>query len=156
MKRIARLTLILFLVTLTINAQGNKKKQRKGADFTPEQVATLKAKKMALTLDLTSGQQKQVYNLMKEDAIERERIKNEMKAQREAGTEISSDKKYEMAYNKLDKQIAHKAEMKNILSKDQYEKWSEMMQKRMEHGKKKMSQKSNKKGMRNDSPRNGK
>lgn len=156
MKKLVGLTAIVLLFTITINAQGNKDRQRKGNDFTPEQTATLQTKKMALNLDLNENQQKQVYDLMKEKAIERETVRTERQEQKEVGTPLTSEQKFDIQNQRLEKQIAQKAAMKNILSKEQYEKWSEMMDQRMKQGKKKMAQKGNRKGMKSNSPRNGK
>ena len=58
MKKLVGLTVLIFLVSLTINAQNSKRGNRNNSQFTPEQSATLQAKKMTLNLDLTEKQQK--------------------------------------------------------------------------------------------------
>jgi len=152
MKKLVGLTAIVLLLTISVNAQRNDNRQRKGTDFTPEQTATLQTKRMALNLDLNESQQKQVYDLMKEKAIEREKVRTERLEQRIAGTSLTSEQKFDIQNQRIENQIAQKATMKNILSKDQYEKWSEMMEQRKNQGKKNMAQK----GGRNNSQRNGK
>lgn len=130
MKKLAGITIIVLLISLNINAQQKKQSQKKGSEFTTEQKATLGTKKMTLAFDLTDAQQKQVYNLMKQNIEERETAMAKMKAQKQEGIELTSEQKFKMQYDRLDKQIAHKAQMKSILTKDQYEKWElEMKQK---------------------------
>ena len=140
MKKLAGITVIVLLISFSINAQQRNKQQRKGSDFTVEQMATLRVKQMTLELDLDASQQKEVYAIMKTNAEERKNKMAEMKENREKGVELTSDQKFEMQSQRLDKQIAHKSAMKNILSKDQYEIWSSEMDKKMKQGKKKMAQ----------------
>lgn len=135
MKKIIGLSVVILMLTLNMNAQGKRDGQRKGNNYTPEQIATLHAKKMTLRLDLTQNQQTEVYNLMKESATSRNEMRTKMKENKEAGIKLTSDQKFELESKKIDKQIAHKAALKNILNKDQFEKWSEMMQKKMRNGK---------------------
>lgn len=140
MKKLAGITIIALLISFSINAQQRNKQQRKGSDFTVEQIATLKVKQMTLELDLDASQQKEVYAIMKTNAEERKNKMAEMKQNKEKGVELTSNQKFEIQSQRLDKQIAHKATMKNILSKDQYEKWSSKMDKKMMLVKKKMAQ----------------
>lgn len=153
MKKLAGITIIVLLISFSSNAQQRNKQQRKGSDFTTEQIATLKVKQMTLALDLDASQQKEVYAIMKTNAEERKTKMAEMKQNKEKGVELTSDQKFEMQSQRLDKQIAHKAAMKNILSKDQYEKWSSKMDNKMMKGKNKMAQKN--KGAKKGGPNNG-
>ena len=125
MKKLVGLTVLIFLVSLTINAQNSKRGNRNNSQFTPEQSATLQAKKMALNLDLTEKQQKAVYKLMKKNAEERTSIRDERQANRQNGGTLSQEERFANANTRADKQIAHKAEMKNILSAEQFDKWQQ-------------------------------
>ena len=57
MKNIIGILVVVLLVSTTINAQNKKGNNRKGDDFTPEQMATLQTKSMTLKLDLDKNQQ---------------------------------------------------------------------------------------------------
>ena len=103
-------------------------------DMTPEQVATLKTKKLALALDLTEAQQKQMMQIELENA----KLRNEIRAERkEKGEKPDADERFEMANARLEKQLAHQAKMKEILTDEQYLQWKKMNHRR-HHGKKRM------------------
>ncbi|CAM4208004.1 hypothetical protein [Zobellia nedashkovskayae] len=120
---------LVCMVGLTAMAQKEKGHGRDGMkDLTAEQIATLHTKKMTLALDLTSAQQEKVKAITLEQAKERKAKYAERKAQKEEGErkKPTSEERYAMENAKLDKMIAQKAEMKNILSAEQYEKWQKM------------------------------
>jgi len=141
MKKLVGLTVVILLISFSINAQQKQERNRKGSDFTPEQNATLMAKKMTLQLDLDESQQKEIFTLMKQHMSEREVKQAEFKKQKENGTEITSEQRFEMQNSMLDKQIQHKTAMKTILSEDQFEQWEKTMKTRKRSG--------NRKGMKN-------
>lgn len=116
-------------------------------DFSPEQMATLKTKKMTLALDLNNSQQDKIYALSLKTAKERkakmEARKKEMEKRDGKRPELSSDEKYKRANERLDKQIAMKKELSSILTKEQLEKLEQMkkrskMKKRKAHMRKKL------------------
>ncbi|SNR47629.1 hypothetical protein SAMN06265371_103371 [Lutibacter agarilyticus] len=146
MRKLAGITVLVLLISFSINAQQKQQKQRKGSDFTTEQMATLKMKQMTLDLDLNASQQKEVFELMKKSTEERKNAMTERKENKQSGVELTSDQKFAIQNNRLDKMIAHKTAMKNILSKDQYEKWEKKMKHQKRSGKKNMA-KNNQKGM---------
>jgi hypothetical protein len=142
-KTIGFLTLIL-LITVTVNAQRpQKERNRRGLDQTPEQAATLQSKKMALALDLDKKQQNAVFNLMKENAVEREKLRTEMKSKVQDGNKPNATQRYALQNDRLDRQIAHKAEMKKILSTDQFQKWEKMSSLKNKKGNHRMSKNQN-------------
>jgi hypothetical protein len=121
--------LLVFLLATTVIAvgQNEKRKMKFDTDFTPEQQAILKTKKMALALDLNDSQQSQILTLNK-------RWIQERMAKREAHKslnkeEMTSDQKFEMMNTALDTKIAHQAEFKKILNKEQYETWKKSSRK---------------------------
>ncbi|WP_276165500.1 hypothetical protein [Zobellia alginiliquefaciens] len=131
MKKI--LVALVCMVGLTAMAQrekGHGRDQMK--DLTAEQMATLQTKKMTLALDLTSGQQQKIKAIHLEEAKERKAKHEERKAQKEEGErkKPTSEERYAMQNARLDKMIAFKAEMKEILSAEQYEKWEKMHKRR--------------------------
>ncbi len=156
MRKLAGITVLVLLISFSINAQQRQQKQRKGSDFTTEQIATLKVKQMTLDLDLNASQQKEVFELMKKSTEERKNAMAERKENKQSGIELTSDQKFAIQNNRLDKMIAHKTAMKNILSKDQYEKWEKKMKHQKRSGKKNMAKNSQKgmKGMKGGQQKN--
>jgi len=139
-------TLALLLIGATVMAQEVQKGHHRAAmkDLTPEQMATLHTKKMTLALDLNESQQQQVHELSLENAKLRKVKMEERKAKKESGEskKPTSEERYVRQLERLDQQIAHKAEMKSILSPEQYEKWEKIhfhhrknREKRMREGK---------------------
>lgn len=124
--------LLIFLAIFTLNVSAQERKmKRKGNDFTPEQVAELQTKRLALALDLSEAQKKEIYNLNLADAKERKQKMEERKALKEKGKdrkELSSDEKFEKANEQLDKKLAKKEAMKRILNEEQFAKWEKLMQ----------------------------
>lgn len=137
MKKLVGITMIALLIGFNINAQQRKGNgMRKGSDFTPEQRTTLMVKKMTLELDLNANQQKEVYTLMLENANTRATTRDAHRKMREEGAELTSDQKYNLEIQRLDKQIENKAAMKSVLTNEQYEKWEKMAKNRKRQGQK--------------------
>jgi len=105
-----------------------------------EQIATLQTKKLTLALDLNETQQRSVQKLNEENAQLKKEKLEARKAARETSErkEPNSDEKFKHQLERLDKAIAHKAKMKDILSEDQFEEW-EQIQKRKGHHRKSRS-----------------
>ena len=131
MKNSVKLFVFLFLISITVGAQ---QRGERGNQFTPEQKATLQVKKMTLLLDLNKSQQDAIYTLAKNNALMRETMRANFQERRKNGTRPTSDERYQQSKLRLNKQIAHKAAMKKILTKAQFEKW----EKNMQNGKKRM------------------
>ncbi|UPS91902.1 MULTISPECIES: hypothetical protein [unclassified Bizionia] len=139
----------LALVTFQLSAQDKKQMHKKGERaekmqaYTPEEMAELQTKKLTLDLDLTKEQQKQVMTLNLEAAKERKAMmekRQEFQKEKEAKS-VSKDDKLKMKNDRLDKQIAMKAKMKEILNDEQYAKWEKLQKKRMEKGRNSRKQK---------------
>ena len=154
MKKLVGLTALIILMSLSINAQNNKRENRNNSQFTAEQSATLKAKKMALQLDLNEKQQKSIYKMMKKNAEERLKIREERQANRKDGTRPTQEQRFENVNLALDKQIAHKAEMKKILTPEQFDKWNKVRNKSMNNRKGRIGKKGNNRANRNCSCNN--
>ncbi len=137
MKKILLVVLTLsgfFAVAQHHGHHGHGEKNR--PDFTPEQVAELKTKKMTLALDLSEAQQQEVEQLELERANnriakmeERKALKNEGKRSKE-----DSDSRFEHLNERLDQQIAYKAQIKEILSAEQFSKWENLQQQKHMRG----------------------
>lgn len=123
MKKLIGILTLVMVFSLTANAQKHGHKRGMKADYTPEQIATLQAKKMTLHLNLSDSQQRQVQKLLTEQAVERKAKIEELKKLKESGGKLDSNQRFELENQRIDNQIAHKKAMKNILDKDQFEKW---------------------------------
>ena len=173
MKHILLIAIALF--TLNATAQQQKPQQKKGdrterpqrmnmfKDFTPEEMAELKTKKMTLDFDLTESQKKEIYKLNLKEASDRKKMMDERKAKMEERKNSKSlndekgkgqnnmrskEERFNMANDHLDKQIAHKKEMKRILNDKQFEKW-EKISKARNNNKKDFKNKDRHQGMSN-------
>tara|TARA_R110002012_G_scaffold17930_5_gene66737 strand:+ start:46271 stop:46735 length:465 start_codon:yes stop_codon:yes gene_type:complete len=132
----------LALVTIQMSAQDRKKMHKKGdraeqmQSYTPEEMAELQTKKLTLELDLTEAQQKQIMDLNVENAKERKAMMEKRQERQKDKEEkaVSKDDKLKMKNDMLDKQIAMKANMKKILTEEQYKKWENLKKERKEKG----------------------
>lgn len=128
------LLIAIALVTVNTPAQELKKeRQHRGEhervkqfkDFSPEEIATLQTKKLVLALDLIETQQKQIQALHLEQAKARRTAMEARKKLREEGKDEqpSKEDRFKRANEQLDSRIALKTKMKNILNKEQFDKW---------------------------------
>jgi phosphatidate phosphatase PAH1 len=92
-------------------------------EYTPDQIAEIKTKKMTLMLDLNETQQTKIMALELEAAKARELKFSEKKSDEKP----SDEERFKMQSERLDRQIAHKKSMKSILTKTQFEKWEKSM-----------------------------
>ena len=118
-----------------------KEKMQMMKDLSPEQIATLKTKKMALDLDLTEDQQQKIQVLNLKNA---KKDKYKKLNTQDIKVKMTSDQKYEKMNATLDQKIEIKKDIKSILTKDQYLKWEShqkemIMMKKKHHSKKQLS-----------------
>ena len=130
-------------------AQSHGNHQRKGSgmsDMTPEQIATLRTKKMALALDLSESQQSKVQKLNLENAALAKERMAERKAKKDRGDfqKPTADERYAIKNKMLDRALAEQDQMKQILDKDQFEKWQKMKAQSKKRWKEGKGQKSSK------------
>lgn len=137
-KKTAVLGLVALMTSLGMSAQQGHRKgprqeraQQKEA-LTPAQQAALQTKKMTLALDLNSKQQKAVESLFMAQANERETMRSDRDNKKEVtnNKRPSKEERYERSMALLDKRIAHKTAMKDILTEDQFKKWEKEMNSR--------------------------
>mmetsp|Transcript_3001 Transcript_3001/g.3497 ORF Transcript_3001/g.3497 Transcript_3001/m.3497 type:complete len:154 (+) Transcript_3001:29-490(+) len=136
MKKIASILVLVFAFTLTTQAQKDRKEKRQKLSI--EQHAELTVKKMTLALDLTEKQQNEIKPLLKTQAADRKVGIEKRKEARKNKTKPTADEIYAMKSKQLDNKIAFKNSMKNILNKDQFEKFEKMSKRRIKKGKKTM------------------
>lgn len=128
-----KLASIALMGLITLGAFAQNQKRGNQSDMTPDQMAELQTKKMTLHLELTDAQQKKVYNLNKEHAIEREARRKEMRTLREKGEKLAENNRFERKNTRLDAQLARQKEMKKILNETQYEIWKNSKNNRGQH-----------------------
>lgn len=144
-------SVLVLVLAFTINAQAQKKRHKKG-DFeklTSEQKATLSVKKMALALDLSDSQQRQIKPLIKQQIEEKKAAYARIKAAKEAGKKPTADERFKMQNARLDKQLAFQNSMKRILNDEQFEKFKKMKRHMKGKAKKKMKKRKMRKEQRN-------
>jgi hypothetical protein len=123
---------ILLVVGMTAIAQETKIEKPRKEKMSSEQKVELYVKKMKLDLDLNDKQVTEVKKLAEVQFQKREAKRAEIKAKREEEKKIRDEKRFEMKNQMLDEQIAQKAEMKKILTPEQYAKWEKIQSERKE------------------------
>jgi hypothetical protein len=117
--------------------EGRRNHNKMMMNLSAEEIATLQTKKMILFLDLNESQQVKIKSINLENATKRKAMMAERKAKKESGTaqKPTQEERYAMANAKLDHKIAMKAKMKDILNKEQYEKWEKAQMRMAQKGK---------------------
>ena len=129
--------ILMVFTTFAITAQkknSDRKEHRKemNQNFTPEQKAELRVKKMTLDLGLNDSQQ----NKMKQLFLEMEKNKPKRPENR---SEMTDTQKFEAKSAMLDRQIAMKKQLKEILTEEQLTKWEKSRQHKRDNMKRKNS-----------------
>ncbi|ARV07345.1 hypothetical protein BTO04_11885 [Polaribacter sp. SA4-10] len=136
MKKLVSIIVLVFAFTLTTQAQ--KRGDRKGPKLSTEQQVDLAVKQMTLKLDLTAKQQNQIKPILSTQMAEKKAERDARMANREERKRPTSDEVYAMKSKQLDNKIKMKAEMKEILNKEQFEKFDKMQKGRKMMAHKKM------------------
>ena len=126
MKKIIGISIFALLISVSSFSQQKRKNVQQGERLSTEQMATLQAKKMALHLDLNESQQNAVATLMQKQMEERKLQREALREKRQNGEKLTADEKFALRNDQLEWRLAHKNEMKKILSATQYEKWEKM------------------------------
>ena len=131
MKKVASTLVLVFAFILAVQAQKGRDGDRhcKGTNFTPEQKATLLAKKMALNLDLSPDQMDRIKSLFTEKFEKRKEMCEAMKEAKEKKGDLEKDK-FNMANKKMDAKLDFQKKLKAILNKEQYEKFKKHLRKK--------------------------
>jgi len=132
-------TTVLLIGMLGYSQRGPQfnSEQRGMKDMTPEQIAILKTKKMTLALDLSTAQQKEIQKVNLENAKERKALMLERKVKKEEAEQSkpNADERFDFQNERLDRMIAQKGKMKQILSEEQFQKWERINHHRRNHRK---------------------
>ncbi|WP_233861211.1 hypothetical protein [Tenacibaculum piscium] len=141
MKKI--ITVLVFAIgfTLTTQAQHGKRNHanKENEKLTVAQKTTLAVKKMALKLDLTASQQREITPLLADKIAKRKENHQKRKAIKKSGekrNELSANEIFDKKNDHLNTQIAFKAKMKRILNKEQYERFEKMNHRKKHNGRK--------------------
>ena len=126
-----KLVLMAFLV-VGITTFAQEKKEERKEKFTPEQRVDFQVKKMTKDLNLNDKQAEQVKALVAKEVEKREAKKAEMEAKRTEQTKPSKEEKEARRTEMKANQEAMKAEMKKILTAEQYTKWEQKQEERKE------------------------
>ena len=152
MKKILIIAVALLALQVTAQEQQRERSNKQGKslkmmDLSAEDAAALQTKKMTLHLDLNKSQQAEIKKINLENATKRKAMMAERKARKESGEiqKPTQEQRLKMLNTKLDRKIAIKAKMKNILDKEQYAKWEKAQMQNTKNGKNK--KKGLKKGM---------
>jgi periplasmic protein CpxP/Spy len=123
--------ILVFITGFTTIGQELESNTKKGNSqrekLTVEQRVALQTKRLTLDLDLTTKQQTELKKVLVSQAQKREKKQNELKEKRAENKSLSADEKFELQNEMLDNQIAFKAEMKKILTPEQFTKWESKM-----------------------------
>ena len=118
--------ILVALLSLSITGIAQDKKKSMKADrpeFTAQQQNELQVKKLTLELDVSAKQQKEISDIIAKQQEKREAVKKELKIKKDENKKLTTDEKFVLKRNMLDNQIAHKEQMKKILTAEQFEKW---------------------------------
>ncbi len=136
MKKIVVLAIALFTITgfaqKRDSERPHKDRKERKEKISPEKRAEIQSKKLTLALDLSEQQQSKVETVLLEHFKEG---KEKMEAQKKPRKELTQDERHQLLNEKLDAQIALKAEMKSILNETQYSKYTKMMGRRSQQRK---------------------
>ncbi|MEO0527714.1 MAG: hypothetical protein AAFZ89_10845 [Bacteroidota bacterium] len=130
-------TLMLLAGFTAIAQKGESRAHHRDAikDLTPQQIATLKTKKMTLALELTEQQQEEIQKINLENAALRKAKMEERTAKKEEGEskKPTTEERYTMLNERLDRQIAVQDQMKQILTEEQFDQWKKMQHRKGKH-----------------------
>ena len=102
-------------------SQNETRQKRFIEEFTPEQQAILKTKKMVLDLDLSDSQKSQIMELHKKITKQAAAKKSEFKSLNKE--DITATDRFNMMNSALDAKISYQKQLKSVLNKDQYDRW---------------------------------
>ena len=136
MKNLVKIIVLVFAFTFT--AQAQKKRENRASKLTIEQQTTLAVKKMTLALDLSDKQQQQIKPIVMAKMTDRQAFIENRKVAKENNEKPTSDQIFAIKNKQLDNQIIIKNSIKNILNKEQFERFEKMQKNRMRMAKHKM------------------
>ncbi|SDS52222.1 hypothetical protein [Gramella sp. MAR_2010_147] len=119
-----KLITVMFLF-LSITAFAQERNSQKG-DLSNEEMATLGAKRLAMQLDLNAEQEAKLKILY----IKQIEVRKERMEQRKENMEQLKEERDEMRKERMEMNEEQKAELREILTEEQYLKWEQLQEKR--------------------------
>tara|TARA_R100001369_G_scaffold90224_1_gene128934 strand:- start:2444 stop:2893 length:450 start_codon:yes stop_codon:yes gene_type:complete len=142
-----KILLVIAIAFFTLNAVAQEKKTKsatlnkelhtKQQNSSPKEIADMKTEKLSQQLDLTSGQQKKVYNLILE--YSKVDIESKLKTKKEMASKDRIDmqeSKKSYLINREKQMSQMNSKFKNILSDEQYKKYEKITSKNQGQSKK--------------------
>ena len=120
----------LLVVGMTTFAQEPVKEQK--APMTPEQRVESQVKRMTKELSLNEKQVQEIRTLVAKEVEKREANRAEMEAKKASGVKPTKAEKQAREAKSKEDEAAMDANMKRILTPEQYAKWIQKMQERKE------------------------
>jgi protein CpxP len=117
---------IVMLIGMTTFAQEKETKKEAREKLTPEQRVNLQVKRLAKDLDLNSNQIEELHALLEKESAKRESRKAEMKEKKEKNALNREETKAAIEKDRAE----NEAEMKKMLTPEQYEKWVKIREER--------------------------
>lgn len=114
-----KMWILAMAMAVSVGASAQDRKEHH-EPLKPEQRAELQSKRMTLALDLNEKQQKDMQQLLLEKGKQRSEFRRQHMAERKAGKELTADERFDRKNKILDDRIAMKAEMKKILTPEQF------------------------------------
>lgn len=127
-----RKLVLMAFIAVGITTFAQEKKEERKEKFTSEQRVDFQVKKITKELNLNDNQVNQVKALIAKEVEKREAKKAEMKSKRAEQTKPSKEEKEARRNEMKANQEAMKAEMKKILTAEQYTKWELKQEERKE------------------------
>jgi len=120
----------LLVVGMTTFAQEKEKEQK--APMTPEQKVESQVKRMTKDLTLNEKQVQEIRVLVAKEVEKREANRAEMEDKKASGVKATKEEKQAREARAKEEEAAMDANMKRILTPEQYAKWLQKMQERKE------------------------
>ncbi|WP_445381325.1 hypothetical protein [Robiginitalea sp. IMCC43444] len=121
---------LVLLCSFSMAAQGGPPEkngtERPQTNLSAEQQASLKSKRMTLSLDLSTEQQQRVEKILTDHIHSRRAVQARGEAMRAAGVMPDQQQRFEHINARLEEQIALQNEIKGILSDEQYGIWKKV------------------------------
>lgn len=125
---------VIAILALSISGIAQEKRDRKKTErpeLSKSQKNELQVKRLTLELDLTSQQQKEIAEIITKNQEKRIAVNGQLKQKRADKRQLSADERFIITSQMLDQRIAHKAQMRKVLNKEQYSNWENISRKNM-------------------------
>lgn len=123
------IVLIFLFFGTAVFAQDNENPQE---EKSVEEMALLSTKRLALALDLNATQQEKLIKLQKKRMEDLREIRSDAKNDREENSKKREETLTELQSEKQDVEFEFQENLKEILTEEQYTKWKDIQNKRLQ------------------------